>query len=93
MQIDYKPLLKLLIDKDMKLGDLSKGENKLSSATVSKIRKNEPMSMGALNKICKKLKCNISDIVEMDYSNKEKDTVVKHEGTIIIGKEGVNYVN
>ncbi len=37
---------------------------KLSSATISKIAKNEEVSLNSLKKIAEVLDCNISDLVE-----------------------------
>lgn len=39
---------------------------KLSSATISKISKNEDMSMRAIKKIAEVLDCNIENIVEFN---------------------------
>ena len=55
----YKPLLKLLIDRDMKLTDLG-----LSSATRAKINKNEYVSMEVLDRICNILNCQPGDLLE-----------------------------
>ena len=63
MKASYKKLWKLLVDKDMSKGDLHKATG-LSSSTMTKLRKNEDVSMEALRKICLVLDCNIGDIVE-----------------------------
>lgn len=64
MAISYKKLWKLLIDKDMKKKDLQKAAG-ISSASVTKLGKNENVNTETLEKICTALQCNISDIMEM----------------------------
>ena len=64
MAISYKKLWKLLIDKDLKKKDLSVLAG-ISSASVTKLGKNENVNTEILEKICKALKCDISDIMEM----------------------------
>ena len=63
MKASYKKLWKLLVDKEMSKSDLHKASG-LSSSTMTKLRRNEDVSMEALPKICICLNCNISDIVE-----------------------------
>lgn len=63
MKISYKKLWKLLVDKDMSKADLHKATG-LSSSTMTKLRKSEDVSMGALRKICICLDCNIGDIID-----------------------------
>ena len=64
MQISYKKLWKLLIDKDMLKKDLvAKAE--ISSTYIAKLSKNENVNTEILRKICTALECDISDIMEM----------------------------
>ena len=64
MAISYKKLWKLLIDKDMKKKDLQRVAG-ISSASVTKLSKNENVNTEILQKICTALDCDISDIMEM----------------------------
>ena len=64
MQVSYKKLWKLLIDKDMKKKDLQAAAG-ISWASVTKLSKGEKVSMEVLMKICKTLGCDIGDIVEL----------------------------
>ena len=64
MQVSYKKLWKLLIDKDMKKKDLQAAAG-ISWASVTKLSKGERVSMEVLMKICKTLGCDIGDIVEL----------------------------
>ena len=63
MTVSYKKLWKLLIDKDMMKKDLQVKAN-ISWATVTKMSKNETVSMEVFMKICQALDCRIEDIVE-----------------------------
>jgi len=63
MRISYNPLWKLLIDRNMKKKDLC-DICELSTATVSKLTKGDNLTTDVLLKICTKLNCNLSDIVE-----------------------------
>lgn len=65
MAISYKKLWKLLIDRDMKKKDLQKLAG-ISSATVTKLGKNENVSTEIIQKICIALDCDVCDIMEMD---------------------------
>ena len=64
MEISYNKLWKLLIDRGMKKTDL-KNATGISSSTISKMGKNEPVSMESMLKVCKVLNCDIGDIVEV----------------------------
>lgn len=61
----YKKLWKLLIDRNMKKSNLGKLTN-LSQSTIAKLAKDENVNTAILERICKSLKCNISDIVEFE---------------------------
>lgn len=61
--ISYKPLLKLLIDKNMKKQDLVNA-GILSWATMAKIDKNQNISLDVVDKICTFLNCQPGDIIE-----------------------------
>jgi len=64
MQTSYKKLWKLLIDKDMKKKDLQTAAG-ISWASITKMSKNENVSMEILKKVCLALSCDIGDIVEL----------------------------
>lgn len=64
MSVDYKKLWILLIEKGISKPQLRKMAN-LSPATLTKLNKNEYVSMEMLVRICKALECNIGDIVEV----------------------------
>lgn len=64
MEVSYKKLWKVLIDKDMKKKDLQSAAG-ISWASVTKLSKGEAVSMEVLMKICKTLECNIGDIMDL----------------------------
>ena len=64
MNVSYKKLWKLLIDKNMKKTDLLELAN-ISSASLAKLGKNENVTTDVLTRICTALNCDISDIMEM----------------------------
>mgnify|MGYP000173631596 CR=1 FL=1 len=69
MAISYKKLWKLLIDKDMKKKDLQRVAG-ISSASITKLGKNENVNTEILQKICTALECDISDIMELVLDDK-----------------------
>ncbi len=70
MAISYKPLWKLLVDKNMNKGDL-KSLLGVSSATIAKLGKDEHVSMETIERICIVLGCGIADVVEVAHSDIE----------------------
>ena len=64
MQVSYKKLWKLLIDKDMKKKDLQAAAG-ISWASITKLSKGKTVSMEVLMKICKVLECNMGDIMDL----------------------------
>ena len=68
MAISYNKLWKLLIDKGMNKTQLGVASG-VSTSTISKLGKNEQISMDSMLKICKILECNIGDIVDVVEDN------------------------
>ena len=60
---NYNKLWKLLIDKGMNKTELRE-KLRIGPVQMAKMTKGEPVSMDVLEKICKGLECNISDIVD-----------------------------
>lgn len=63
MNVSYKKLWKLLIDKDMKKKDLQLISG-ISWSSVTKLSKGETVSMDVLMKVCGALSCDIGDVME-----------------------------
>lgn len=64
--VSYKKLWKLLIDKDMKRTDLTRTAG-VSPSVITKLGKNEMVSLQTLVNICAALRCGIGDIVEVRH--------------------------
>ena len=62
--VSYDPLFKLLIDKHMKKTELARVVG-ISTATLAKLSRNEPVSLEILVRICQSLGCRIEDVVEV----------------------------
>ena len=63
MAFSYNKLWKLLIDKNMNKVALRDSIG-ITPSTLSKLSKNQNVSMDVLERICKELDCNIGDIVD-----------------------------
>lgn len=72
MEVSYKKLWKILIDKDMKKKDLQLAA-RISWASVTKLSKGETVSMEVLMKVCKALDCNIGDIMDLIPTDEDAD--------------------
>ena len=64
MAISYKKLWKLLIDKNMSPVDLRMATG-IAPNTMTRLRRDEEVSMAVLAKICKALDANIGDIMDL----------------------------
>lgn len=63
MAISYNKLWKLLIDKKISAADLRKATG-IAPNTMTRLRRDEEVTLTVLNKICKTLNVNIRDIIE-----------------------------
>ena len=77
MEVSYKKLWKMLIDKDMRQKDLISKAG-ISWSSITKLSRGDTVSLEVLMKICKALECDIGDIVELiptevDYKGKSTD--------------------
>ena len=64
MSVSFKPLWKMLIDRDMTKSQLRELAG-ISTRALAKMGKNEDVSTDVLRKICAVLNCSLSDIVEL----------------------------
>lgn len=65
--ISYKPLFKLLLEKDMTKTQLREAVG-FSTSTLAKMSKNEYVSLEIIDNICLYLNCKIEDVVEIQKS-------------------------
>ena len=66
MVISYNKLWKLLIDKKMSKADLRRAAG-LAPNTMTKLRRDEEVSLGVLCRICVTLNANIGDIIDVVF--------------------------
>ena len=64
VRVSYKKLWKLLVDLGMSKADLRKATG-LATGTMTKLRKDEDISMDAIKRICIVCKCDIGDMMEL----------------------------
>lgn len=65
-ELDYKPLWKLFIDRDMTKTDLQKATG-LSAATIAKLGRGGNVTTAVLVRICDALNCQLSDIATIVF--------------------------
>ena len=70
MAISYNKLWKLLIDKKMSKADLRKAAG-IAPNTMTRLRRDEEVTLSVLNRICIVLYVNIGDV--MEFTNDERD--------------------
>ena len=64
MAVSYKRLFKLMIDKKKRKKDLCELAG-ISTSTMSKMGRDEIVSLEVIDRICQKLNCNIEDVLEI----------------------------
>ena len=72
MAISYNKLWKLLVDKKMSTADLRKAAG-IAPNTMTRLRRDEEVTLTVLNKICKTLEVDIGDIMEFIPENNSPD--------------------
>lgn len=72
MGVSYKELWKLLIDRDIKKSRMRESIE-ISTSTLSKLTRNEYVSLDVLVRICSYLNCQISDICEVIHEDKNSE--------------------
>lgn len=63
MAFSYKPLWKLLIDKEMTKKQLME-KTEISKSTMDKMGRNENVSLEILDRLCSYFSCEISSIIK-----------------------------
>ena len=62
MPFSYKPLWKLLIDKEMSKKNLGESTG-ISKSTLDKMYRGENVSLEVIDRICRHLNCDVSDVI------------------------------
>ena len=68
MAVSYNRLFKLMIDKKMRKKDLCELAG-VSTSTMSKMGRDEIVSLEVIDRICQKLNCNVEDVLEILPNN------------------------
>ena len=71
MSVSYNKLWKLLIDKKMTASDLRKAAN-VAPNTMTKLRRDEDVSLDVLRRICAVLNVNIGDIMDFIFDDQKE---------------------
>ena len=71
LTVSYNKLWKLLVDKKMSKADLRRADE-ISPNTMTKLRRDEEVSMTVLKRICEYLECNIGDICDFIPASKSE---------------------
>lgn len=72
MAISYNKLWKLLVDKKMSKADLRKAAG-IAPNTMTRLRRDEEVTLAVLNKICTTLEVDIGEIMEFLPENSAKE--------------------
>lgn len=70
IKITYKPLWKMLIDREMSKTDLRK-KTQIAPSTFTKMNNDQQVSMDVLARICVELNCRFDDIVQIESVKKD----------------------
>lgn len=80
MSISYDKLWKLLIDKKMSKADLRK-KARLAPNTLTRLNRDEEVTLNVLERICMVLDSNIGDIMEFTFDcGNKKELLTDNEG-------------
>ena len=80
MSISYDKLWKLLIDKKMSKADLRK-KARLAPNTLTRLNRDEEVTLNVLERICMVLDSNIGDIMEFTFGcGNKKELLTDNEG-------------
>lgn len=67
-KVNYKPLWKMLIDRDISKQQLRE-KTSIARSTMVKMTNNEYVAMDVLVRICLAMDCGMDDIVEIERDN------------------------
>lgn len=76
MAVTYKKLFHLLIDKGMTNAELMEKAG-FSANIITRIKRDNYISLDSIEKICKVLQCGVDDILEFTPDETEQETHVR----------------
>ena len=71
LTVSYNKLWKLLVDKKMSKADLRRAVE-ISPNTMTKLRRDEEVSISVLKRLCECLECNIGDLCDFIPASKSE---------------------
>ena len=72
MAVSYKKLFHLLIEKDMSNAQLMEQAG-FSANIITRLKRNEYVSMESLENICRVMSCGVDDILEFIHKEETED--------------------
>lgn len=72
MAICYNRLFHMMIDKKITNAQL-KEMTGVSGNIITRLKRNEYISLESIEKICKTLNCSVDDILEFQYQNEKQE--------------------
>ena len=72
MAVTYKKLFHLLIDKGMTNAELMEKAG-FSANIITRLKRDEYVSIESIEKICKALQCGVDDILEFVYKEEQHE--------------------
>jgi len=78
MALSYNRMWKLLVNKKMSKADLRKVAG-IAPNTMTKLRRDEPVNLSILSRICQELNCDFGDIIEYIREPEMETTSVSDE--------------
>ena len=85
-QIRYNKLWKILVDKKLSKADLRKAIGAAPN-TLTKLRRDEEVSMSILIRICEYLNCDIGEIVSLEDVSDASTSAEKQNRTLRCGQK------
>jgi putative transcriptional regulator len=75
IKVNYKPLWKLMIDKEISMAELTEA-TRIAPSTFTKMKKNEFVSLEVLGRIAIVMNCKLDDLVSISSETNQRDSDV-----------------
>lgn len=73
IKVDYKPLWKLMIDKEISRAELTEA-TRIAPSTFTKMKNNEFVSLEVLGRIAIAMNCKLDDLVSISSETNQRDS-------------------
>ena len=78
--ISYKPFQKLLIDRDLRKGDVARRAG-ISNSTMARLNSDNYVSLEVIDRLCAVLGCQPGDLIVYVEERSRKSRVTSHESS------------